>query len=81
MTKLRAFADNNLYTAKMTISLCDREENTVGKLFVNQYIYMGDSSVMVRGHIIGYMLSWAGSTSNITSVHTDAGFPGNDFLQ
>ena len=30
MTKLKAFADNK-YVAKMTISLCDRVENTVGK--------------------------------------------------
>ena len=31
MTKLEAFTDNNLNVTKMTISLCDREENTVGK--------------------------------------------------
>ena len=31
MTKLKAFADNKLNVAKITISLCDRVENTVGK--------------------------------------------------
>ena len=30
MTKLKAFAENK-FNAKMTISLCDRVENTVGK--------------------------------------------------
>ena len=30
MTKLKAFADNKLNVAKMTMSLCDRVENTVG---------------------------------------------------
>ena len=30
-TKLKALADDNLNIAKMTISLFDREENTVGK--------------------------------------------------
>ena len=28
MTKLKALADDNLNVAKMTISLCDRNENT-----------------------------------------------------
>ena len=31
MTKLKAFTDDKLNIAKMTISLCDRFENTVGK--------------------------------------------------
>ena len=31
MTKLKAFADDIINVAKITISLCDREENTVGK--------------------------------------------------
>ena len=31
MTKLKAFADDNLNIAIMTISLLDRVENTVGK--------------------------------------------------
>ena len=31
MTKLKAFADDKLEVAKMTISLCGRLENTVGK--------------------------------------------------
>ena len=31
MTKLKAFADDNIDIAKMTISLCSRLENTVGK--------------------------------------------------
>ena len=31
MTKLKAFADDNLNIAKMTISLFDWVENTVGK--------------------------------------------------
>ena len=31
MTKLKAFADDNLNIAKMTISLFDKVENTVGK--------------------------------------------------
>ena len=31
MTKLKAFADTKLNVAKMTISLYDRVENTVGK--------------------------------------------------
>ena len=31
MTKLKAFADDKLNVAKMTISLFDRVENTVGK--------------------------------------------------
>ena len=31
MTKLKAFADNKLNIARVTISLCDRAENTVGK--------------------------------------------------
>ena len=31
MTKLKAFADDKLNVAKMTISLCGRLENTVGK--------------------------------------------------
>ena len=31
MTKLKAFVDDKLYVAKMTISLCYRIENTVGK--------------------------------------------------
>ena len=31
MTKLKAFADDKLNIAKMTISLCDRVENNVGK--------------------------------------------------
>ena len=31
MTKLKAFADDKLNFAKITISLCDRVENTVGK--------------------------------------------------
>ena len=31
MTELKAFADDKLNVAKMTISLCDRVENTVGK--------------------------------------------------
>ena len=30
-TKLKAFADDNLNAAKMTFSLFDRVENTVGK--------------------------------------------------
>ena len=31
LTKPKAFADNNLNVAKMTISVFDRVENTVGK--------------------------------------------------
>ena len=31
MTKLKAFSDNKLDVAKMTMSLHNREENTVGK--------------------------------------------------
>ena len=31
MTKLKAFADDKLNISKMTISLCDRVENTVEK--------------------------------------------------
>ena len=31
MTKLKAFADNKLNVPKITISHCDRVENTVGK--------------------------------------------------
>ena len=31
MTKLKAFADDKCNIAKMTISLCNRLENTVGK--------------------------------------------------
>ena len=31
MTKLKAFADNTSNVVKMTISLCARVENTVGK--------------------------------------------------
>ena len=31
MTILKAFADDKLNVAKITISLCDRVENTVGK--------------------------------------------------
>ena len=31
MTKLKAFTDNKLNIAEMTISLCDRVENTAGK--------------------------------------------------
>ena len=31
MTKLKAFADDNLNVAKMTISVFDREEDTLGK--------------------------------------------------
>ena len=31
MTKLKAFADDKLNVAKMTISLFDRVENTVGR--------------------------------------------------
>ena len=31
MSKLKVFADDILNVAKMTISLCDRVENTVGK--------------------------------------------------
>ena len=31
MTKLKAFADDKLNIAKMTVSLFDRVENTVGK--------------------------------------------------
>ena len=31
MTKLKALAEDKSYFAKMTISLCDRVENTVGK--------------------------------------------------
>ena len=31
ITKLKAFADNKVNIAKMTISLFDRVENTVGK--------------------------------------------------
>ena len=31
MSKLKAFADAILNVAKMTISLCDRVENTLGK--------------------------------------------------
>ena len=31
VTKLKAFADNNLIVARMMISLLDRVENTVGK--------------------------------------------------
>ena len=30
-SKLKAYADNKLNTAKMTILLCDRLENTLGK--------------------------------------------------
>ena len=30
VTKFKAFADEKLNVAKMTISLCDRVENTVG---------------------------------------------------
>ena len=31
VTKLKAFADNKLYVAKVTMSLFDRVENAVGK--------------------------------------------------
>ena len=31
IAKLKAFADDKLNVAKMTISLCDRVKNTVGK--------------------------------------------------
>ena len=31
MTKLKAFADDILNISKTVVSLCDREENTVGK--------------------------------------------------
>ena len=31
MTKLKAFTDDKLNVAKMTVSLCDRVENSVGK--------------------------------------------------
>ena len=31
MTKLKGFADDNFNVAKMTIFLCDKVENTVGK--------------------------------------------------
>ena len=31
MTKMKAFADDKLNLTKMTYSLCDRVENTMGK--------------------------------------------------
>ena len=59
LTKLKAFADDKLNISKMTISLCDRVENTVGKEENAGYQHFSSfPTVFSKAFFFGVVKSW-----------------------